>query len=99
MSEIIEPQKDAFGFPIKVKEPDKEINENIPWGKIAIWILIALGICFHIFLCCIAGYLCYTENKDGSYYIVKVIFAVIFNYFYLLYKGASKIVNLYLKSR
>jgi hypothetical protein len=88
MSEIVEPEKDAFGFPIKVKEPKKEKEESIPWGKITIGILISLAIFVHLFFCALAGYLCYKENQGDNITILifKIMICVLFNYFFLLYK-------------
>jgi hypothetical protein len=89
MSEIIEPEKDAFGFPIKSKEPKKEQKEIIPWGKIGLVVIIGIAVFFHIFVCIIAGNVCYNDYKDDPFIILtlKVMAAVLFNYFFLIYKG------------
>jgi hypothetical protein len=88
MSEIIEPEKDSFGFPIKVKETKKEKEESIPWGKIAIGLIIGLGIFVYVFLSGLAGYICYKENQSDhiTILIFKIMLAVMFNLFFLLYK-------------
>ena len=93
MSEIVEPEKDAFGFPIKVKEPKKEKEESVPWGKVAIGIAIGFGIFIHLFFCALAGYICYKENQGEhiTLLIFKIMMSVIFNYFFLIYKLIIKL--------
>ena len=93
MSEIVEPEKDAFGFPIKVIEPKKEKEESIPWGKIAVGIAIGTAVFIHLFFCALAGYICYKENQSEhiTILIFKIMMSVIFNYFFLIYKLIIKL--------